>query len=186
MSGSPGVLLDRDGTLIHDVGYLSRVEQIEIFPRVPEAIGLLSRHGLKMAVVTNQSAVGRGLLNEEELEKIHRELKRRLAAAGAAVDAIYYCPHHPTEALGSYRVSCDCRKPDIGLAKRAAVDLALDLNRSYVVGDHAVDMELAARIGARGILLEAKNPAAGKPGSVVVKDLWEAANWIVDDLPRRA
>jgi D-glycero-D-manno-heptose 1,7-bisphosphate phosphatase len=181
----PGVLLDRDGTLIRDVGYLKRIEEMEILPRVPEAIRLLSGHGLKVAVVTNQSGVGRGLLSEEDLEKIHRELRRRLTAHGAPVDAIYYCPHHPTEAVGSYRVACECRKPAAGLAERAAADLGLDLCQSYVVGDQATDMALAARIGARGIYLTAENPPPTPPDAVVVKDLWEAANWIIRDFRRQ-
>jgi D-glycero-D-manno-heptose 1,7-bisphosphate phosphatase len=182
-AGETGVLLDRDGTLIRDVGHLSRLEQVEILPRVAEAIRLLSDRGLKVAVITNQSAVGRGLLTEEELRRIHRELAGRLAAAGARIDGIFYCPHHPTEAFGSYRQACECRKPNAGLARRAAADLKLDLGRSYVVGDQATDMELAERIGARAILIQAQPPerAAG-PGWVRVKDLWQAANWIVRDL----
>ncbi len=182
-AGETGVLLDRDGTLIRNVGHLSRLNQVELLPRVAEAIRLLCERGLKVAVITNQSAVGRGLLTEEELGRIHRELERRLAAAGARLDGFFYCPHHPTEALGSYRLACDCRKPNVGLARRAAAELKLDLGRSYVVGDQATDMELAERIGARGILIQAQPPerAAG-PGWVTVKDLWEAANWIVRDL----
>lgn len=182
-AGEMGVLLDRDGTLIRDVGHLSRLEQVELLPRVAEAIRLLCGRGLKVAVITNQSAVGRGLLTEEELRRIHRELAGRLAAAGARLDGFFYCPHHPTEALGSYRLACDCRKPNVGLARRAAAELKLDLGRSYVVGDQATDMDLAERIGARGILIQAQPPerAAG-PGWVAVKDLWQAANWIVRDL----
>jgi D-glycero-D-manno-heptose 1,7-bisphosphate phosphatase len=184
-AGAAAVLLDRDGTLIRDVVHLSRLEQVEVLPRVAEAIRLLCERGLKVAVITNQSAVGRGLLTEEELRRIHRELERRLAAAGARLDGFFYCPHHPTEARGSYRLACDCRKPNAGLARRAAAELKLDLGRSYVVGDQATDMELAERIGARGILIQAQPPelAAG-PGWVTVKDLWQAANWIVRDLSR--
>jgi len=184
-AGETGVLLDRDGTLIRDVGHLSRLEQVELLPRVAEAIRLLSDRRLKVAVITNQSAVGRGLLTEEELGRIHRELAGRLAAAGARLDGFFYCPHHPTEALGSYRLACDCRKPNVGLARRAAAELKLDLGRYYVVGDQATDMELAERIGARAILIQAQPPerAAG-PGWVTVKDLWQAANWIVRDLSR--
>jgi D-glycero-D-manno-heptose 1,7-bisphosphate phosphatase len=182
-AGETGVLLDRDGTLIRNVGHLSRLEQVELLPRVAEAIRLLCERGLKVAVITNQSAVGRGLLTEEELGRIHRELERRLAAAGARFDGFFYCPHHPTEALGSYRLACDCRKPNVGLARRAAAELKLDLGRSYVVGDQATDMELAERIGARGILIQAQPPErAAEPGWVTVKDLWQAANWIVRDL----
>jgi D-glycero-D-manno-heptose 1,7-bisphosphate phosphatase len=182
-AGETGILLDRDGTLIRDVGHLNRLEQVEILPRVAEAIRLLCGRGLKVAVITNQSAVGRGLLTEEELGRIHRELAGRLAAAGARLDGFFYCPHHPTEALGNYRLACGCRKPNVGLARRAAAELKLDLGRSYVVGDQATDMELAERIGARGILIQAqpRERAAG-PGWVTVKDLWEAANWIVRDL----
>lgn len=182
-AGETGVLLDRDGTLIRDVGHLSRLEQVELLPRVAEAIRLLCERGLKVAVITNQSAVGRGLLTEEELRCVHRELAGRLAAAGARLDGFFYCPHHPTEALGSYRLACDCRKPNVGLARRAAAELKLDLGRSYVVGDQATDMELAERIGARGILIQAQPPErAAEPGWVTVKDLWQAANWIVRDL----
>lgn len=180
MSNAPGVLVDRDGTLIRDVGYLSRVEQIELLPRAADAIRLLAGAGLKVAVVTNQSAVGRGLLDERELETIHREIEKRLAASGAKVNRIYYCPHHPTEAIGSYRMRCDCRKPDIGLARRAAEELELELQRSYVIGDKQSDMELAAAIGARGFLIDAER----RPATVysVVKDIWEAAEAIVRQL----
>jgi D-glycero-D-manno-heptose 1,7-bisphosphate phosphatase len=182
--GSPGVLVDRDGTLIRDVHHLHRMEQVEILPRVAAALRLLSQEGLKVAIVTNQSAVGRGLLSEMELEEIHRELKTRLAAAGASVAGIYYCPHHPTEALGGYRVACACRKPDAGMARRAAADLDLDLARSYVVGDQAADMGLAARIGARGILVAPEGKAAAGVAATAA-DFWEAAQWIVRDLRGR-
>lgn len=177
---SAGVLLDRDGTMIRDVGYLTHIEQLEILPGVPEAIRLFCARGLKVAVITNQSAVGRGLLKEEELRRIHRELESRLAASGARVDGFYYCPHHPTEALGSYRVACECRKPNAGLAERAAAELKLDLGRSYVVGDQAADIELAARIGARGILIQDQQPAPAS--GLALQSLWEAANWIAEDL----
>lgn len=183
ISMGPGALLDRDGTVIRDVGYLKRVEEIELLPRAAEAIRLLRERGLKVAIVTNQSAVGRGLIDEAALAAIHRELERRLAAAGASVHAIYYCPHHPTEALGTYRVACACRKPGVGLAQRAAAELGLDLGRSYVVGDQASDMELARRIGARGILLAPET--AWDAADVAVDSLWEAARWIAGDLSRR-
>ena len=182
-AGAPGVLVDRDGTLIRDVGHLSRVEQIEVLPRAADALRLLRERGLKIAIVTNQSAVGRGLLDEKGLEEIHRELVKRLAAGGASVDAIYYCPHHPTEAVGAYRMRCDCRKPDTGMALRAAAELNLDLARSYMIGDKPSDMDLAARIGARGILLDAER--AGNSAAAVC-DIWEAAERVVADLEARA
>ena len=186
VGGTPAVLVDRDGTLIREVGYLSRPEQIEVLPRVPEAIQSFRQNGLKVAVITNQSGVARGYLSEEELQDIHEELKRRLAKSGAFLDGIYYCPHHPDEGLGSYRVSCECRKPNVGLARQAAAALNLDLGRSYVVGDQASDIELAARIGAKGILIQDNEVEREKPKAegklLTVKDLWEAGQWIIQDI----
>ncbi|OGQ81733.1 MAG: hypothetical protein A3F90_13335 [Deltaproteobacteria bacterium RIFCSPLOWO2_12_FULL_60_19] len=186
---SPAALLDRDGTVIRDVGYLRRVEEIELLPRAADAIGLLRRHGLKVVIVTNQSAVARGLLTEAELAAIHRELARRLADGGAPLDGLYYCPHHPTEGWGAHRRACECRKPNIGLAKRAAAELHLDLGRCYVVGDQRSDMEFAARIPARGFLLQSdaaqRAAEAGIERFSLVKDLWEAAELIVEDMERK-
>jgi D-glycero-D-manno-heptose 1,7-bisphosphate phosphatase len=189
MSGSPAVFVDRDGTLIREVGYLNCLQQIEVLLRVPEAIQLLHQHELKVVVITNQSGVARGFLSEDKLEQIHQELKSQLLRCGAFLDGIYYCPHHPTEGMDPYRVSCECRKPNVGLAKRAAAELNLDLGRSYVVGDQSIDMELGARIGAKGILIR-NEKAEGRPQEaetkfLVVKDLWEAAQWIIRDLQRR-
>ncbi len=185
MGRARAVFVDRDGTLIREVGYLTRVEQIEILPRVPEAIKSLRAQGLKIAVITNQSAVGRGLLTVEGLELIHREMEELLARAGACLDGIYYCPHHPTEGKGSYRVSCACRKPNTGLVEKAAGELDLDVSGSYVVGDQAIDMDLATRIGARGVWI--RSDASGhvsqkkRAGYIYVKDFCQAAQWILRD-----
>jgi len=175
------VFVDRDGTLIRDVGHLWREQQLEILPRVPEALRLLKEKGYKVVVVTNQSVVARGRLTESHLADIHRELLRRLACSGAKVDGVYYCPHHPTEGFAPYKTQCDCRKPGTGLIRRAVAELRVALSRSYVVGDQTSDMELAARSGARGIWIHAPGapPAAIPPGAAhVVESLWEAARWI--------
>lgn len=171
--------------MIRDVGYLTHLDEIEILPGVAEAIRMFRERGLKVAVITNQSAVGRGYIKEEDLRRIHRELEDRLAASGARVDGFYYCPHHPTEALGNYRIACECRKPRVGLAERAAAELKLDLGCSYVVGDQATDMELAARVGARGILIQDRRQQSVTPGSLAVQSLREAADWIVEDFAAR-
>lgn len=182
----PAVFVDRDGTLIREVGYLSRLERIELLPGVADAIRLFHQKGLKVAVITNQSAVARGYITEEELNKIHDELRSQLARGGAYLDGIYYCPHHPTEGMGPYRISCDCRKPNVGLAKRAAAELHLDFGRSYMVGDQFIDMQFAARIGAKGLLIKVDKGESheGALGSdfLAVKDLWEAAHWIIQDI----
>lgn len=181
-----GVLVDRDGTLIREVGYLSRLEQIEVLPRVAESIQLLRQRKLKVVVITNQSAVARGFITEEKLRQIHRELEKQLARHGAFLDGIYYCPHHPREGLDPYRISCDCRKPNVGLAKRAAAELNLDLSRSYMIGDQPSDMELASRIGAKGILIKGEGgehrEKSGSPAFLVARDFWEAAQWVIEEL----
>lgn len=183
MSGARGVLVDRDGTLIRDVGYLRRREQIEVLPDVAKALRLLRGEGLRIIVVTNQSAVARGFLTESELKAIHETIEKELAREGAHWDGIYYCPHHPSEGAGPYRIACQCRKPNPGLAALASAEFQLDLARSYVVGDQPSDMELAARIGARGLHINPRMTAEKSPdGFVEVRSLWEAAQWIIRDL----
>lgn len=184
---APAIFLDRDGTLIRDVGYLSRQEQVEILPRVAEAIRLLRGQGFLLVVVTNQSAVARGRLTEEELGRIHDALNARLAQDGAHLDGIYYCPHHPTEGVGPYHATCDCRKPNTGMILKAVLDLGLDPSSSYVVGDQTSDMELADRIGAKGVRIARELVVGGDspaPKYPVVADLWQAAEWIVGDFKR--
>jgi D-glycero-D-manno-heptose 1,7-bisphosphate phosphatase len=184
----PAVFLDRDGTLIRDVKYLRRADQLEILLRVPESIRLLRDHGFRVVVVTNQSVVARGGLTEEELGKIHIELNRRLAMDGAQWDGIYYCPHHPTEGIGLYNVVCDCRKPNTGMIRRAAEDLGIEPRMSYVVGDQESDMELAARVGARGVRISSQrihSAAAAVSYSAIMPDLWQAAQWIVSAMNPR-
>ncbi|MGH7797733.1 MAG: D-glycero-alpha-D-manno-heptose-1,7-bisphosphate 7-phosphatase [Candidatus Binatia bacterium] len=176
------VFLDRDGTLIRDVGYLRRVEQIEILPRVPDALRLLREHGFKLVVVTNQSAVARGWLSERDLNEIHGALNAALAQGGARLDGIYYCPHHPTEGTGVLRVDCCCRKPDVGMIGRASTELGLIPAQSYVVGDQKTDIELADRIGATALLIRGDQaaPVDDIAGVPTVADLWHAALWIVE------
>jgi D-glycero-D-manno-heptose 1,7-bisphosphate phosphatase len=179
--GYAAVFIDRDGTLIRDVGYLSSEKQLEILPKVPDALRLLREKGYKVVVVTNQSGIARGRLTESLLANIHRELFGRLARSGAQVDGVYYCPHHPTEGFAPYKTVCDCRKPNTGMIRQAAAELDVAASRSYVVGDQMTDMELAARIGARGIWIHSRGePPVEIPPVVahVAANLWEAARWI--------
>jgi D-glycero-D-manno-heptose 1,7-bisphosphate phosphatase len=180
------VFLDRDGTMIRDVGYLYREDQLEILPGVPEGLRLLRDKGYKIVVVTNQSVIARGRLTEAVLGEIHGELLRRLARAGAQVDSVYYCPHHPSEGFAPYKMVCDCRKPNIGLVRRAAAELGLVVEQSYVIGDQCTDMELAARIGAKGILIARNSERSTVPrgATCVVQSLLEAARWIEPRAPK--
>jgi D-glycero-D-manno-heptose 1,7-bisphosphate phosphatase len=125
-------------------------------------------------------------LSELDLQAIHAELMERLGRDGAVLDAIYYCPHHPTEGLGDFRRICECRKPKTGMIERAARELDLDPKLSYVVGDKWTDIELAQGAGATGIFIgrdEAKNGAVAGFDVPLVADLRQAAEWIVGHSP---
>lgn len=185
------VFLDRDGTINEEVGYIDSREKLRIIPGTVEAIRRLNKRGMKVIVVTNQSAVARGIITEEVLNEINNALTEKLSMGGAFIDAIYYCPHHPTEGKGVYRVECECRKPRTGLLIRASHDLGIDLRKSYVVGDTITDIIMAKKAGAKGVLVltgygsshvsmlesvrEAEVPA------YIAKDLSEAVDWIIKD-----
>ena len=110
--------------------------------------------GWKVVVVSNQSGVARGLFPESVLPEIHREISATLLAeAGAVIDAFYYCPHHPTEGVGAYRVECDCRKPWPGMLLKASIELGIDPSKSWMVGDRVTDLQAGAAAGCRTILV---------------------------------
>ena len=147
------VFLDRDGTINEEVGYLDRIEKLKLIPGAAEAIRLINESGMKAVVITNQSGVARGILAESFVTEIHTRLAEMLRAEGALIDAFYFCPHHPTEGRVEYLKFCDCRKPAPGMLLRAAEELLIDPNRSYMVGDTLKDIEAGARAGAQGILV---------------------------------
>jgi len=147
------VFLDRDGTLVEEVGYVNHIDRLSVFPWTAEAIRKLNRAGLLSVVVTNQSGVGRGLFPEELVKQVHARMAQELSAHHARLDAFYYCPHHPDALLQEHRQLCRCRKPAPGMLEQAAREHHIDLTRSYVVGDGIRDMELAFNTGARSILV---------------------------------
>ncbi len=140
------VFVDRDGTLNADVSYLSSPGALEVFPQVPEAVCRLNRSGLKVILVTNQSGIARGLLSLEDLEAIHARLQAIFTRSRAWLDDVLFCPHHPDD-------GCRCRKPGPGMIEHATACHAIDVSKSYVVGDQSHDVELAHRVGAKGILV---------------------------------
>ncbi|BDG07178.1 D-glycero-alpha-D-manno-heptose-1,7-bisphosphate 7-phosphatase [Anaeromyxobacter paludicola] len=175
--------LDRDGVLIEEVHHLHRAEDVRLIPGAAAAVRRLRELGLAVVVVTNQSAVARGLCSEEELAGIHARLRELLRADGADWDDLLYCPHHPTEGVGRYRTACDCRKPSPGMLLEAARRHALDLGRSFLVGDKASDLEAARRVGCAAVLVRTGHGARqppGTPSDAVVADLPAAAAWIGD------
>src|SRR5215831_5548666 len=143
----PAVFLDRDGTIIEDVGYLDALDKIAWYPWSVDAIRALNRAGFPVVVITNQAGVARGYFSETFVQDTHRAIDARLAQGNARVDAYYYCPHHPDGSLAEYRQACDCRKPGGGLIERAARELGLDPTRSVVVGDAWTDIGAARSVG---------------------------------------
>ena len=187
----PAVFLDRDGTIIDDVGYLEAIERIAWFPWSVDAIRALNRAGLPVVVVTNQSGVARGRFTEADVDATHRALDARLAAGGARIDAYYYCPHHPEGAVSEYARACDCRKPGRGLVDRAIRDLSVDPVRSFVVGDRWLDVGLARAVGARGLLVrtgvgaeQELAPVEELRADAIVDNLAAAASWILTHVNR--
>jgi len=182
------VFLDRDGTINEEVGYLDRLEKLHLFPAAFDAVRMIHEAGIKVVVVTNQSGVARGFFDETFVKALHEHIDKAFKSRGALIDRFYYCPHHPTEGIGRYRVSCGCRKPEPGMLIQASEELDIDLPGSYVVGDTARDMELANRTGARGILVRTGYGKEVAPSEIraayIAEDILDAAYWILKDWER--
>jgi D-glycero-D-manno-heptose 1,7-bisphosphate phosphatase len=179
-----GVILDRDGTLIEEVGYLDRLDRVHLFAYSIDAVRVLNRAGFAVTVATNQAGVARGYFNEAFVDDVHRCIASRFAAAGARIDGFYYCPHHPDGEVAAYRQDCDCRKPAAGMVRQAAADHQLDLTRSFVIGDRPGDVDTAATVGATGILVRTgygyrHEQAVRDAGGRVFDNLMQAVSWIL-------
>lgn len=147
------VFLDRDGTLVDELGFLTRADGLRLLPGAAEGVRLANEAGLATIVVTNQSGIARGLLTEQDLAEIHRRLTEELARGGARLDAILHCPHHPDEGEPPLRRACDCRKPAPGLLLEAARRYDLDLGASWIVGDGVRDLEAGRAADLAGGIL---------------------------------
>lgn len=174
------VLLDRDGTINEEVGYVLDPAELRLLPGAAGAIRELSDLGLGLVVVTNQSPVGRGWITEERLHEIHARLRALLAAEGVRLDAIEHCPHLPD-------AGCSCRKPGTAMVERLASAFGFDPAEAFVVGDHAVDMALGRAVGARTVLVLTghglgERRAAEPFADHVVPDLATAASVIRDEV----
>jgi len=177
------VFLDRDGTIIEPYDYLTDLSQVQLMPTAPAALRLLQDRGFLLVMITNQSAVARGMLTEKKLLEIHDHLKQMLAEKGAYLDQMYYCPYHPEGAVERYRRDSELRKPAPGMLLLAARELDIDLAQSWVVGDDDRDIEAGRSAGCRTILLENRGSplvqrGAAQPDFQAV-NLKEAANLIV-------
>ena len=143
----PAAFLDRDGVINLDRGYVFRAADFEFVPGVFEGAAALQRLGFALVVITNQSGIGRGLYSESDFLALNRWMSSQFEQHSIHIDGTFYCPHHPTEALGRYRCDCDCRKPAPGMLLRAALELNLDLKRSAMFGDRVSDLQAAAAAG---------------------------------------
>jgi len=153
MAKRPGILLDRDGTIIVDHGYVGSVDRVDLIDGSAEAIASFNRAAIPVAVVTNQSGVARGLYSIDDVRRVHSYIGERLAEHGAHVDLFIYCPYHPDGTVEAFARSSEDRKPGPGMARAAEAALNLDLTASWVVGDRPEDVGLAAAIGASAIYL---------------------------------
>jgi len=156
--------LDRDGVINVDAGYVHRIEDFEFVPGTLEACRELARRGWLLVVATNQSGIGRGLYTVQDFHALTDWMKRRFEQSGAPLAGVYYCPHHPTDALDGFRIQCDCRKPQPGMLLQAARELSLDLAQSMLFGDKCEDLQAAQAAGiAHRVLL-------GKDGRAPPRD----------------
>lgn len=190
----PAVFLDRDGTMIDEVGYLDRIEDVRWFPWTIDAIRLLNRAGYLVCVVTNQGGIARGLFDEAFVDRVHAMLDGDLRASGAVVDGWFMCPHHPRAVVPGLLTPCACRKPGRGMIDAACARWEIDLPHSWIIGDRDVDVMMAAAVGARGVLVrtghgerEWRLKAGTFPeGTPVVMNLMEATTLILTQGDLRA
>jgi D-glycero-D-manno-heptose 1,7-bisphosphate phosphatase len=182
----PAVFLDRDGTLIEERGYLDRLDLLTLFPWTPDALRLLNRAGYATVVITNQSAIGRGIVDESFLTHVHGALDARLASGNAKIDRYYFCPHHPDAALERYRRTCRCRKPGPGLIEQACREMDIAPQQSVMVGDRWLDIACGQSAGTRTILVRSGHGAheeAHAPedtrADAILNNLMEAVGWIL-------
>ena len=181
------IFLDRDGTINKYVGFLRDIDQFELLPGVAEAIKRINESGYLAIVVTNQPVIARGEVTQEELQLIHNKMETELGKAGAYLDAIYYCPHHPDKGfegeIPELKTDCDCRKPKPGMLKKAAEDFNIDLASSWMIGDGVNDVKAGKTAGCRTVRIANNEDvnfedASEAPADVCVDNLLEAVNFI--------
>jgi D-glycero-D-manno-heptose 1,7-bisphosphate phosphatase len=187
----PAVFIDRDGTMTVEGGYINHPSRLRLISGTAEAIRLLNQNDVFAVVVTNQAGVARGYFTEDLVHVVHEKLHAMLARKGAALDAIFYCPHHPHEGPPEYRIDCNCRKPRTGMIEAACRQLPIDLSRSYMVGDKISDSEFGHKLGLRTVMVmtgygrgeyEFQRQEWRDSPDHFAKNLHEAVKWILADL----
>ena len=179
------VFVDRDGTVIQEIGYQSDPDGVRLIPGAAGAVLRLNKLGIPVVVISNQAGVARGLFTAGDLDRVHDRFVDLLSAEGAFVDAAYYCPHHP-----EFDVDCDCRKPKPGLLLRASEELGIELGRSFMVGDRLIDVQAGKAAGASAVFLrtgyglremQEHQAEIMRIADRVCDDLAQAVDWILDE-----
>lgn len=182
------IIMDRDGTLCDEVGYVNHVARVRVPNRSVEAVARANRAGFQTVVVTNQAGVARGYFDETLIHDVHDRVRDLLGEGGARLDAVYFCPHHPDVGEAPYRRSCQCRKPGPGMLRRARDEMGVDLESSFMIGDSIRDVEAGHAVGATTVLVrtgyglgEIEHHSADwrvQPDHVA-DDLLDAVDWIL-------
>jgi D-glycero-D-manno-heptose 1,7-bisphosphate phosphatase len=191
--GRIGVFIDRDGTLNEERDFLGRPEDLQLVAGAGDAVRTLNRLGVVTCVISNQSGVARGFFSEADVALVHDALEKDLRSSGARLDRIYYCPHHPTEGITPYRVDCECRKPKPGMLRAAEREFAIDLSRSYVIGDKLDDVSAGRAVNATTILVltgygkmsQSMAANSGITPDLIVPSITEAVGYIADRMSVR-
>jgi D-glycero-D-manno-heptose 1,7-bisphosphate phosphatase len=170
----PAAFIDRDGTLIEEVNFLSKVEDLSVFPYTSEALSLLKAHGFLVVVVTNQSGIGRSIYSEADMHAVHDAIQMRL---DGMIDAFYFCPHLPD-------AGCNCRKPGLGMLQNAEDEFSIDFARSWMIGDKRIDVETGMNAGIRSAMVltgygEVQQNELGRKPEVVAENILAAVNQII-------
>lgn len=186
----PAIFLDRDGTLNEERGYINHIDRFILIPGVPKAVKLINDLGYLAIVITNQSGIARGYYDLARLKTYHNKLKKELSEAGAKLDAIYFCPHHPQGKVKKYAIECDCRKPKTGMIDQAIKDFEIDLEHSFLIGDRYRDILFGKKLNMKSILVKTgygkgewefeKYTWKVQP-DYVAENLLEAVNWIKEN-----
>jgi D-glycero-D-manno-heptose 1,7-bisphosphate phosphatase len=172
---TPALILDRDGVVNRDTGYVYRIEDVEFINGIFETCHVFQQSGFRIVIVTNQSGIARGLYTERDFNQLMIWMRQCFEAHGVGLDGVYYCPHHPAAAIAAYAVACACRKPNPGMMTRAAQELELDLARSILVGDKRSDLEAGRRAGIGKVVLV-------RSGQSLASDDKHLADGVLDSL----
>ena len=160
----PALFLDRDGTLIEDVGYMKSSNLIKWLPKVQDTLKVFVKNKYLLVVITNQSGIGRGLLEEKDVTSIHSKMNEQmLDLYGIVISKFYYCPHHPEAIISKYRKNCLCRKPGKLLFNKAIRELNINVEESICIGDKLTDLTAANAAGIKNLFLLNKIPTKNPP-----------------------